>query len=251
MTKFQIVSDLHIEYKNNKFHDPLDLITPVAPILIMAGDIGNFYKYEQLKDYMEKVCEMFDAVIYVPGNSEYYQVVDQKPLSMKILFERMLKINENIKNLHILNRDSVRINNVCITGCTLWSKPEVTLPKFIVRIKDMYTSKYANLHNKDKKYIKKMIKYCNSRDLKLLVVTHHCPSFQVIPVKKDSDKYISLYASNMDYMLDNKYIHTWIAGHIHINFDLITENGTRLVGNQYGKPKDNIKDFKKNMVIDV
>lgn len=251
MTKFQIVSDLHIEYGNNRFHDPLDLITPVAPILIMAGDIGNFYKYAQLKDYMEKVCEMFDVVIYIPGNSEYYQVVNEEPLSMKILFERMLSINENIKNLHILNRDSVRINDVCIVGCTLWSKPEVSLPKFIVRIKDMYTSRYANIHKEDTKYIKKMIKYCNSRNLKLLVVTHHCPSFRVIPVNKYNDKYISLYASNMDYMLDKKYIHTWIAGHIHVNFDLITENGTRLVGNQFGKPRDNIKDFKKNMVIEV
>ena len=43
----------------------------------------------------------------------------------------------------------------------------------------------------------------------------------------------------------------WISGHIHINYDYINENGTRLLGNQLGKPKDNITDFNKKLVVEI
>lgn len=63
MTKFQIVSDLHIEYKNTDVPDPLSLITPSAEILILAGDIGSFYQYDQLKKFLSKLCPHFKIVI--------------------------------------------------------------------------------------------------------------------------------------------------------------------------------------------
>ena len=68
------------------------------------------------------------------------------------------------------------------------------------------------------------------------------------------DKYISLYTSDLDYLLDTNKINTWICGHIHSNFDFIhnqKQNGTRIVGNQKGKPKDKITDYLKNFVIKI
>jgi predicted phosphodiesterase len=59
MTSFQIVSDLHIEYKNNEIPDPLTLITPTSEILILAGDIGSLYKIKQLQGFLEKLCIHF------------------------------------------------------------------------------------------------------------------------------------------------------------------------------------------------
>jgi predicted phosphohydrolase len=256
MTKFQLVSDLHIEYKNNSFVDPLSYITPVADILIMAGDIGSFYKIKQLNDFLEKVCKLFKIVIYIPGNCEYYQVEEYYSLSMNDLFNNFILYVKHISNLHILNNTSLILDDICIVGSTLWSNALCKIPKYIVRINDMYTSKYIALFKKSLNYIKQLIKYSQKKKLKLLVITHHCPTYSVIinsngiiGNKKNKDKYISLYASHLDYLLDSKYIHTWIAGHIHINFDLITKNGTHLVGNQYGKPKDNITDYKKNFTF--
>ena len=74
MTSFQIASDLHIEYKNNDVHDPLNYIIPSAEVLILAGDIGSFYKHHQLKSFLKRLCEYFQAVIYIPGNHEYYTI---------------------------------------------------------------------------------------------------------------------------------------------------------------------------------
>lgn len=252
MTKFQIVSDLHIEYKSDEVPDPLTLITPSADILILAGDIGSFYKYDQLKTFLLKLCPYFKVVLYIPGNHEYYSVNGYYPQKMKDLLQKFMKIESSIDNLYILNRTSVQIGDICVVGCTLWSKPKINVPKYIVRIPGMNTKVYEQRYNDDLAYIKKMIQYCKKKEYKLIVVTHHCPTYSVITSsKKLKDKYISLYASDLDYLLTKDDVHTWVCGHIHINFDLITTDGTHLVGNQLGKPRDNITDYNKKMVIIV
>ena len=249
MTKFQIVSDLHIEYKTNKVPDPLTLITPTADVLILAGDIGSFYKFYQLETFLCDLCKYFKVVIYIPGNHEYYQTPGYESQTMSSLFNKFVMLEQSISNLYILNQSSIQIDDICVVGCTLWSNPNINVPKFIVRIDEMNTKVYKQKYNSDLLYIKKMIKYCKKKEKKLVVVSHHCPTYSVIT--KLNDKYISLYASHLDNLLNKDMVHTWIAGHIHKNFDLITKGGTHLVGNQKGKPKDNIKDFKKSMVIIV
>ena len=249
--KFQIASDLHIEFKNDQVPDPLTLITPVEDILILSGDIGNLYKIEQLQSFLTKLCSYFHIVLYVPGNSEYYKVLGYKPESMSTLFGKLLNIEKSIHNLYILNNSSVRFDDICIIGTTLWSKPLVNIPKFIVRIEGMTTNLYKQKHYNDLQYINHMITYCKQHNLKLFVVTHYCPTYSVITNRKKNDKYISLYASHLDYLLDKDKIHTWLCGHIHINFDLITSKGTHLIGNQLGKPKDKIINYKKDCFVEI
>ena len=252
MTTFQIVSDLHIEYKNDEVPDPLSLITPSANILILAGDIGSFYKYKQLKLFLERLCIYFETVLYIPGNHEYYTIKTRSPKSINQLYRKFQLIENVIPNLYILNRSSVRIGDVCVVGCTLWSKTFNQIPRYICRIHNINTRIYNNLHKLDLDYIKKMINYCSKKKLKLLVITHHCPTFSIIKKqRKKRDKYISLYATNLEYLLKKKFVHTWVCGHIHENFDLITEEGTRLVGNQKGKPKDKIIDYEKDKIIKI
>jgi predicted phosphodiesterase len=255
MTKFQIVSDLHIEYRNNEIPDPLSLITPTSEILILAGDIGSLYKIKQLQGFLEQLCVHFKTVLYVPGNHEYYMVPNDnsyEPLSMQSLTNRLYYLEKSIPNLYILNQSSVIINNICITGCTLWSKAEVCIPKFIVRIHGMTNHIYEQRYINDLNYIQKMMKYCKSNDLQMVVVTHHCPSYDVLGNShKSNDRFVSLYVSKLDYLLKSSNVHTWIAGHTHKNFDFITEGGTHLVSNQRGKPRDNVYDFSTSFVVDV
>ena len=248
----QIVSDLHIEYKNDEIPNPLDYITPTAEILILAGDIGSLYKIKQLKGFLDILCKHFKIVIYVPGNHEYYLMTDYNHLSMEELTNRLLNLEKDIDNLYILNRTSIIIGDICITGCTLWSKVNVKIPRFIVKINDMNNDIYDKKFSTDLKYINQMIKYCKARKLKLVVVTHYCPTYKVLDnIKTKKDKFISLYVSNLEYLLNSNYIHTWICGHIHHNFDFKSENGTRIVGNQLGKPRDKITDFLKDFVVQI
>jgi Icc-related predicted phosphoesterase len=251
MINIQIVSDLHIEYKSNSIPDPKNYITPSADILVLAGDIGSLYKIRQFSQFLQKVCSMFRIVIYVPGNHEYYTVKGIKHMTMEQLNSRLNNIEKNIDNLFVLNRSSICINDICIIGCTLWSHPMVKIPKYIVKINDINTWKYKQLFNNDLQYINEMIKYCNNNKLRLIVVTHHCPTYETLKFAKKREKFISLYASDLDHLLHKQKVHTWICGHIHKNFDFHTSGGTRIVGNQKGKPKDKISDYSRNFVIKV
>ena len=251
MVTFQIASDLHIEYKNNDVPDPLTFITPISDYLILAGDIGSFYKINQLKKFLSELCKHFIKVFYIPGNHEFYTFNEYKPVPINNLLYRMYELENSINNLFILNRASIIIDDICITGCTLWSKLEIEIPKYIVRINGITNKIYEENHKNDLQYIEKMIQYSQNNNLKLLVITHHCPTYKVLDNIKKKDKIISLYVSNLDNLLTSEKVNTWVCGHIHKNFDFYTENGTRIVGNQKGKLKDKITDFCKNFIITI
>ena len=247
----QIVSDLHIEHYSDDIPDPLDYITPTSDILLLAGDIGSIYKFNQLKGFLQRVCEHFKIVLYVPGNHEYYMRQNHTPVSFNKLNFMLSNIESEIPNLFLLSRRSVIIGDTCIIGCTLWSDAKISIPRYIVRVYGMHNDMYDHLHKSDLEYIQDMIEHCKENSLTPVVATHHCPSHMVLPPRKAKDRYTSLYVSNLDHLLTEDKVHTWISGHIHHNFDMITPGGTRLVGNQYGKPKDNITDFGKNFVVTI
>ena len=96
-----------------------------------------------------------------------------------------------------------------------------------------------------------MMHYCKKNDGKLVVITHHVPTYNIDYKQKKLDKYKSLYFSNLDYLMKSENMSTWICGHIHYNFDKMTFGGVRLVSNQKGKPKDNIQDYSSEFVINV
>jgi predicted phosphodiesterase len=248
--KLQVVSDLHIEY-NNFRQDPLSFIDPSADILVMAGDIGSLYKYDQLKEFIEKISMYFNYVIYVPGNWEYYTISGYEPLSMNNLMYKLHNLSKNIKNLHILDHSSILFdNNICIAGCTLWSNLKIELPKYIIRIHKINSEIYENMYQKSVKYIEKITKYCQDKKYKLILITHHCPTYDVLKTSTRIKKYYSLYASDLDHLLKKELVNTWICGHTHNNFDFITEGGTRVVSNQKGKVKDNVDNYKKDFIIE-
>lgn len=249
MFSFQFASDLHIEIYNNNIN-PLDYITPTADILILAGDIGSLYKVDQIYNFINDLSEYFKYILYVPGNHEYYMINNYSSVNMNMLKNRLKQLSLKINNLIILDKNSVIIDDVCIAGCTLWSNPECTIPKFIVKIKGINTDIYKKYHQDDLNYINNMVKYCEEKKYKLIMVTHYPPTYKVLSNTKKSQKFISLYVNNMDNILDEKKVNTWICGHVHSNFDFISENNCRIVSNQKGKPKDKIHDYQKKFMIE-
>jgi predicted phosphohydrolase len=155
-----------------------------------------------------------------------------------------------IENLIILDRKSIKINDICITGCTLWSKTSLSIPRFI-KIYGIDNNIYNNMFNKDIEYIDKMNTMCKKQNLKFIVVTHYCPTFKVISEKKKRNKFISFYATNLDKLLYSYNIHTWICGHTHSNFDININKGPRIVSNQKGKPKDIVTNYSKTFTLTI
>lgn len=250
--EFQFCSDLHIEMFNNT-PNPLEYIIPNASVLILAGDIGSFYKYDQLNEFIKKICEYYKIVIYVLGNHEYYfnsHKNDEEKMDFSKIKELKDKLSNSIKNLYILDRSSIIVNNVCIVGCTLWSDLKVEIPKFIVKIHGINNSIYNNNYNLDLNYIKYMNDYCLKNNLKLLVITHYTPSYTLISDSKRNYKYSSLYASDLDDFIKKSNIHTWIYGHCHFNSNTYIGK-TNVISNQKGKNKDNVKNYNKNIILKI
>jgi len=248
MVTFQFLSDLHLE-DNDEYLNPLDFVTPNSEILILAGDIGSLYKKEQLQTFLFEICKLFKLVIYVIGNHEWYKMTNYAPLPHQVLEQRIKDINSLISNLYILNRKSIKIGNICIAGATLWSNPMNNFNSYIVRIHKINQEKYKELHNKDLNFIINIKKYCESNNLKLLVVTHHPPTLKVINNKK-CKKNPNIYGTNLEYLFEDDIIKAWICGHTHKNYNTVINN-CKIVSNQKGKDKDKILDFSKTKFIKI
>ena len=76
-----------------------------------------------------------------------------------------------------------------------------------------------------------------------------CMLLDLIVRPKRKKKFQSIYATDLDYLLDVNFVQTWICGHVHKNFDFVSDKGCRLVGNQKGKIKDKITDYKSNFLL--
>jgi Icc-related predicted phosphoesterase len=251
---FQIASDIHLEHRENQSPNITEFITPSANILILAGDIGSLYKIDQLYAFLHSACQSFDTVLYTPGNNEYYTPKDKSsfinPLSFEELNNRLYELESKLDNLIIMNNSSVQIDNVCFIGATLWSDVKTYIPKFIVRIHDMTANKYSELYKNDLKYIDDMLSFCKKQKLIPVVITHHVPSYSLLPESRKDYKYASLYASHLDDYIEKSNAKIWISGHIHRNYNLLFGK-TRVLSNQLGKPSDFVRGYSKTFVVSI
>jgi len=252
MVTIQLVSDLHIEFRNDEFVDPLSMITPSADVLVLAGDIGSLYKYDQLCNFLSKCALLFKHTLYIPGNHEYYVPPDHGGVGVPIreLKVRLRQLDESIPNFTVLDRECVILGRTMIAGATLWSDMEgFDVPKYIVRMCGISNRLYSELFKQDLAFIESTVEYCKLNNLELVVATHHPPTKAVLEGVNKRDKFRSLYATDLDRLLTTDNVRIWMCGHIHKNFDFITSNGTRVLGNQRGKPKDHITDYRDDLVI--
>lgn len=245
----QFFSDIHLEHYVDKINND-EIVIPVSDILIMAGDICHYYKYDLLKEFVKDMCKKFKLVIYVLGNHEYYydRTGIHEKNTMEEIFSKISELEKEFSNLYILNEKTIDIgNDICIVGCTLWSSC-LKVPDFIVRIHDMNTKLYNDLHEKNVKYLQKIINYCEKNKKKLIIVTHHCPDLNLMPIK---NKFRTLYATDMSSIMNSECIKAFIFGHIHKNVDYIHPSGVHIVGNMKGKIKDNITDYDPKKTINI
>ena len=108
----QIVSDLHLEYLEEYDLDSL-IEKKNANILVLVGDIGSLYRYPQLIGFLDKVCRIYEYVLYVPGNHEYYKMnTNDVGICMKDLKQKMNDLETIFKNLIILDNEKNNIMSI-------------------------------------------------------------------------------------------------------------------------------------------
>lgn len=246
--KIAFCSDLHLEFETLSIKN-----TENPDVLILAGDICVADHFEKLSGpryiaaneyykFFEQVCLEFAHVIYVMGNHEHYEgdFVDTKEL-----LEQSLPFD----NLHILNNESIKIDDVVFIGSTLWtdlngSDPitEYHLANMMNDYRKIYNSEKNRLlrphdtfeeHRRSVKYIQNVVD--NNKDKKIVVITHHAPSRLSTPDRfKDDYRMNGGYSSNLDFMIEDfDNVAYWIHGHIHDPVDYMIGK-TRIISNPRG-----------------
>lgn len=239
---FDLISDLHIHW-TIQFND--DFFNPSAPVLAILGDVCDSHQFPAALSLIEKFSEKWDHVLYVLGNHEFYSAT----LSEEYISR--LKIRTGyIGNFHILERDAIAIEDTLFLGCTLWSNMMNNNPNSWLEcfsslndyqfIRCDKNGKSVNMTPGDSiEWFDKSFRWLEytldelTHD-KIVVLTHHAPSFQSIARRFKGSFSNGGFANDLDeFIMDRPKIKVWAHGHCHNSSDY-NIGSTRIITNPLG-----------------
>jgi hypothetical protein len=203
----QLISDLHLEMFENTYQSSSKdsqryienlvcrLIKPSAPFLVVAGDAGYPKHGGLFEAFFDYIRYMFEAVFFVMGNHEYYHdgSADGWSITMDQKEERAEQVFRPFTNVYILSekRGEILIDSlgICVVGATLWSKCSKIAASCIRDYEKIWTEPYQRLtvddtnrlHRHQRQYLVEKIQSYRKRGYSLLVVTHHLPTYSLVP----------------------------------------------------------------------
>lgn len=240
MNSFDIISDLHLEHRNA---DQYPKLTPTAPILILAGDIGW---PEHLRAFFSSICSLYDYIIYVPGNHEYYDKNSHKTE----IDTKIVGIVNEYENIVFLNNECIELCGMRFVGSTLWSHPatSIGLNDFKhIQIKNSYGIKHPIDLDIFWEWNKQALDYLrNNVHENDVVITHFMPqTHEALAASGFKSKYpkndtATHYYGNEG--LNDVFAKAalWVSGHTHESFD-VEFHSTRWVCEPLGYPQENEK----------
>ena len=271
-------SDCHLEGGNLIFTN-----TENAKVLILAGDIcvaSYLEKYDEesvnyrslrIHEFFMNCGENFEHVIYIMGNHESYSFIFSETV------EHFREHLGYIKNLHILDKESITIDDVTFVGGTLWTdmngKCESTIDHIKYAMNDfrvIYQTENAKAYDENLNVVQKRRRFApydaiNEFDItkdyiesviketgKYVVITHHAPSFNSVDVMYQNDTLTNGgYCSNLNtFIEEHPQVKYWIHGHTHTNWDY-NIGDTNVLCNPRGYPSESTFDEFKLKYFEV
>jgi predicted phosphodiesterase len=235
---FQIISDIHGEfYEDRGLGFCMDL-PAVAENLILAGDI-NLVRY--LPACLEILADKFEKVIMVPGNHEYYYHYGED------VNDWLREIN--FSNVHILLNRQIQIGEVKIAGTTMWFKrhPDIAMRK--KNLSDFRVIKdYDPWVYEQNRQANEFLRSLEEVDI---IVTHHVPTYNLLDMRYKFDDtnlfYVDPILDGYDYNCPAKY---WIHGHTHTSANQVCGN-TRVIANAAGYNFDSNPNFDSRLILSL
>ncbi|KAK4895093.1 hypothetical protein LTR27_006699 [Elasticomyces elasticus] len=223
-TTLQYMSDLHLERVRYEH-----TVTPAAPVLILAGDIGRFCDYDKYREFLTNVCNAYELVLLVAGNHEFYGSSPEEGLEVA---ERLVNEPSMHGKLRLLNRGRVDIpgSNVTVLGCTLHShisSDYTALTNDFEQIRNWSVQAHNEEHEKDLAWLKTSLKDIMEEEPKrnIVVVTHYAPLFQGVahPMNENNALAQCFSSSALEEVRQEANMPStsyWIFGHTHWNAQL-------------------------------
>ena len=275
--KIQIVSDIHLEHHSfAQTSSPIrgdsseyQLAVTDADVVVLAGDIGVGDKGIMWAGRQAEA--LGKEVIYISGNHEFY---GHEYISALITMRMMAQAH----GVHFLENNEVVIKGVRFLGCTLWTNYRAFgderrsayelyrgLADFTeIRVypegifsghrdeeigsdyRGMRPEDQIKLFERSQSWLKRKLSEPFSG--KTVVVTHHGPSpvcqhprFPLSPIS-------AAFWSDIQDIVGQADL--WIYGHTHACLDTVV-NGTRIVANQLGYPRERVDGFKPDKVVEI
>lgn len=248
MVRVQYASDLHINDwpKGTPFES---FITPVAPILVLAGDICS--AWDPLYTHFLAWCSRnWYLVIFIAGNHEYYCEPGQERSILYTDYE-LSRISSLFPNTHFLQNGSsysIPGTKIRFVGSTLWSDIDPAIWGEIYGKKGDYKATFIEhypyglrpthpsdicaLHAFHRTYLYGAFAPVIHGET-LVVITHHMPSKLLLEDHYKGEKLHTCYASN-DEDLFTRNISLWICGHSHRAVRMKYPQGPYMVMNARG-----------------
>jgi predicted phosphodiesterase len=243
LSKFQVLSDLHLEVGDQyqSFQIPVR-----APFLILAGDIGRLQEYDKYLSFIATQCARFDAVYLVLGNHEFYGISRSDGLARA---HKLENDESTLGKLKVLNRRRLDLHpSLCILGCTLQShiRPENRTMveqrvKDFQRILDWTVELHNEEHQRDLDWLRTEINSINSesedkrRAKHILVISHHAPikNGSSHPSNQNSPWADAFATDLIGVQKEMSRVQWWVFGHTHYTTQW-REHGINLISNQRG-----------------
>lgn len=257
--RVHLLSDLHLEFSNYHIENSMN-----ADVLILAGDITlsqplhdhatsewspelgtNQMIAARTRTFFEQCKNQFDHIIMIAGNHEFYHGKFSAGL-------QYLKDECSKYNIHFLENESILIEDTLFLGATLWTDFHRS-PQNLHLIRDQMNDYRAirhdakgyrkllpidtlNRHTQSLNFLKDEL--TDTETDKIVVITHHAPSFMSINpayrMDKNNDVQNSAYYSELsEFILDNPKIKVWCHGHTHYPVDYQIGD-TRVISNPRG-----------------
>jgi len=231
------VSDLHLEVCPRTAFDRINKIADHlcgVDVLVVAGDFSSDMPYLQgsrlnaqpLESRLYHLCERMGKteVVFVPGNHEYYSS------SFPVIDGKLLDMDKEVSNLHVLNNDVVTLKGQRFVGTTLWFPHrqydvDMRLNDFN-QIEDFSRS----VEERGREASNFLVKAVQKGDV---VVTHHLPTHDCVDPSKVGSTLNRFYVHNHGPLIEEVQPALWIHGHSHTPLDMM-EGETRFLRNPYG-----------------
>ncbi len=282
--KIKLVSDLHLEFSdiNIKNDEGCDVLILGGDIMIAEDlhdhlEVPSIYEYgsfadlgrkqkrvQRFRDFLKRCSFQFPDVVYVAGNHEFYN--GKFYAGIEYLRDECAKY----PNIHFLERDCVKIQDVTFIGGTLWTDMNKADPLTMHAIKDMMNDfriirndkrEYAKMspqdvilrHRQTLDYIKSVV--AERGDEKFVVVGHHSPSFQSVSEEYKHETLMNggYHSDLSEFILDRPQIKLWTHGHTHHCFDYMIGE-TRIVCNPRGYENEGYSEdtgWNPNIVLEI